>query len=191
MINNALLFLVEAILGLITFAFLLRFYLQLCKAPFQNQFAQLIVTLTNFAVKPARRVLPSLGKIDISTFVLAWLSQLLMHVLALLLKEFPLFVAGYHIWPLIAGVSLLGVISSSISIFLYAVLIQAVLSWVNPHSPASPALISLTNPVLRPLRKIIPPAGGFDLSPLAFIILAQLVLTTILLPIENGLLAGL
>lgn len=191
MLNNIILFLLDTILGLLTFAFLLRFYFQLTKASFQNQFAQLVVTLTNFAVKPLRRVLPSVGKIDISTLLLAYLTQLTMHLLGLLLKGFPLFVAGGQVWLVVTGLALLGVISTSISIFLYAVLIQAVLSWVNPHTPIAPALHSLTNPMLRLFRKHIPPAGHFDLSPLVFIILAQLVLTTILLPFENSLLASL
>lgn len=191
MINNAITFLLETVLGLLSIAFLLRFYFQLTKASFQNQFAQLIVTLTNFAVKPARRIVPGLGKIDISTLLLAYLTQLIMHTLVLLLKGFPLFVAGNSVWLVILGVALIGILSSSVSIFLYAVLIQAVLSWVNPHTPVAPTLTSLTYPVLRLFRKYIPPAGNFDLSPLAFIILAQLLLTTILIPLENTLIASL
>lgn len=191
MLNNVILFLLETVLGLLTFAFLLRFYFQLTKASFQNQFAQLVVTLTNFAVKPLRRILPSVGNIDVSTLLLAYLTQLTMHLLSLLLKAFPLFVAGGQVWIVITGLALLGVVSISISIFLYAVLIQAVLSWVSPHTPIAPTLNSLTYPVLRLFRKYIPPAGNFDLSPLVFIILAQLILTTILLPLENTLLASL
>ncbi|MEK9826500.1 MAG: YggT family protein, partial [Methylotenera sp.] len=72
-----------------TFAFLLRFYFQLTRASFQNPFAQLVVTLTNFAVSPLRRMLPSLGKIDISTLLLAYKTQLLLHFFGLLLKGFP------------------------------------------------------------------------------------------------------
>lgn len=191
MLNNILLFLLEAVFSIMTFAFLLRFYFQLTRASFQNPFAQLVVTLTNFAVTPVRRLLPSLGKLDISTLLLAYKTQLFLYLLSLLLKGFPLFVAGGQVWLVILGLAFLGVISVSISIFLYAVLIQAVLSWVNPHTPIAPTLNSLTYPVLRLLRKYIPPAGQFDLSPLVFIILAQLVLTTILLPLENTLLANL
>ena len=191
MINNILLFLLDAVFGIMTFAFLLRFYFQLTKASFQNPFAQLVVTLTNFAVTPLRRVLPSLGKLDITTLLLAYKTQLLLYLLSLLLKGFPLFVAGAQVWLVILGLALLGVISVSISIFMYAVLIQAVLSWVNPHTPIAPTLNSLTYPVLRLFRKYIPPACQFDLSPLVFIILAQLVLTTILLPLQNTLLASL
>lgn len=191
MINNAIIFLQEAILGLLTIAFLLRFYFQLTRASFSHPFAQMIVTVTNFAVKPLRRVIPSLGKIDLTTLLLAYISQYILNLLTLLLKGFPLFVAGNAIWLVMLGVALLGVIEISISIFLYAVLIQAVMSWVNPHTPVAPFLNSLTAPVLKPFRRYVPPAGNFDLSPLVFIILAQLLLTTILIPLENTLLASL
>lgn len=191
MINNIILFLLEAILGLLSIAFLLRFYFQLTRASFQNQFAQLIVTVTNFAVKPLRRIIPSLGKVDISTLLLAYLTQLVLNFFTFLLNGFPIFVAGNTVWLVMVGLALLGIVSISISIFLYAVLIQAVLSWINPHTPAAPILNSLTNPILRLFRKYIPPAGNFDLSPLIFIIAAQLILTTILVPLKNSLLSSL
>lgn len=191
MLNNAVLFLLNAVLGLFGFAFLLRFFFQLTRASFQNQFAQLIVTLTNFAVKPVRRIVPSISKIDLSTLLLAYLTQLTLTVGTLWLKGFPLLIAGNSIWLVIFSVALIDIISISISIFLYAVLIQAILSWVNPHTPIAPLLNSLTYPILRFLRKYIPPAGNFDLSPLVFIISAQLLLTTILIPLENNLLSSL
>lgn len=191
MINNMLLFLLETVLGILTIAFLLRFYFQLTRASFQHPLAQLIVNLTNFAVKPLRRILPSIGKWDLSTLLLAYITQLTLALSSLLLKGFPLLVAGGQVWWLLALLALVKIASFSLSIFLYAVLIQAVLSWINPMTPIAPTLNSLTMPVLRVLRNRIPPAGQFDLSPLVFIILAQLVLTTILLPFENTLLAAL
>ncbi|WP_036300078.1 YggT family protein [Methylotenera sp. L2L1] len=191
MLNNAILFLVQAVLSILSFAFLLRFYFQLTKAPFQNQFAQLIVTVTNFAVKPVRRFLPSIWKIDLSTLLLAYLTQVVLSVCTLWLKGFPILVAGNSVWFVILGVAFIGIINISLSIFLYAVLIQAILSWINPHTPIAPILNSLTYPILRTLRKYIPPAGNFDLSPLVFIITAQLLLTTILIPLESNLLSTL
>lgn len=196
MLDNAILFLLQTLLGLFTLAFLLRFYFQLTKVSFQNQAAQAIVTLTNFAVKPMRRLMMALGnlgipKLDVSTLLLAFITQLILTVCSLWLKGFPLLIAGSSIWLIILTVTLLGVISMSLTIFLYAVLIQAVLSWVNPHTPIAPILDKLTNPILNFLRKFIPMAGNIDLSPLAFIITAQLLLITILIPLENSLLANL
>ncbi len=194
LLNNALLFLLQTVLGILTLLFLLRFYFQLTKVSFQNQAAQMIVSLTNFAVKPMRRLMVTLrnlgiAKLDISTFLLAYITQLLLTVLTLWLKDFPLLIAGNSIWLTILSVALIGVISMSITIFLYAVLIQAILSWVNPHTPIAPILNNLTHPILYFLRRFIPPAGNVDLSPLIFIIAAQLLLVTILIPLENSLLA--
>jgi YggT family protein len=188
MLNNAIIFLLQAILGLLTVAFLLRFYFQLTKVSFHNQVAQMIVSLTNFAVKPMRRIVPSLLKLDLSTLMLAYLTQLILTVSLLWLKGFPLLIVGNQVWFVILSVSLIGIISLSLSIFLYAVLIQAILSWVNPHTPIAPLLNSLTYPVLNFLRKTIPPVANFDLSPLVFILAAQLLLTTVLIPLENNLL---
>lgn len=191
MLNNAILFLLQAVLGLLTFAFLLRFYFQLTKVSFQNQAAQMIVTLTNFAVKPLRRIVPSVFKLDLSTLLLAYITQLLLTLSSLWLKGFPIMIAGNNVWLVILTVALIGVVSVSISIFLYAVLIQAILSWVNPHTPIAPLLNSLTYPILRFMRRFIPPAANFDLSPLVFILAAQLLLTTVLIPLENNLLLSL
>lgn len=191
MLNNVLIFLLQVILGLLVLAFLLRFYFQLTHVSFQQQAAQIIVTLTNFAVKPARKIIPSVKKVDLSTLLLAYLTQFIITFASLWLKGFPLLVAGNSVWFTIALIALLGIISMSISIFMYAVLIQAVLSWVNPYTPIAPVLDKLTYPVLHTLRRFIPTAGSIDLTPLVFIIAAQLLLTTILLPIENSLLANL
>lgn len=196
MLVKAITFLLESILGLLTLAFLLRFYFQLTKVSFQNQAAQAIVTLTNFAVKPMRRLTMSLGnlgipKIDVSTLLLAYITQFILKVSTLWLSEFPLLLAGNGIWPAILLVTFIIIINLSITIFLYAVLIQAVLSWINPHTPIAPILNKLTDPILHLFRKIIPLAGNIDLSPLAFIITAQLLLTTILIPLENNLLTTL
>jgi YggT family protein len=186
MLNNALLFLLQSLFGLLTLVFLLRFYFQLTKVSFQQQAAQVIVTLTNFAVKPLRRVIPSLGKFDLSTLLLAYISQWVLAVSSLWLKGFPLLLAGSNIWWIVFVIALLGVISMSITIFMYAVLIQAILSWINPYTPVAPLLNNLTFPVLNFLRRFIPTAGGLDLTPLIFIIAAQLLLTTILIPLENN-----
>lgn len=191
MLSNALLFLLQAVLNLLSLAFLLRFYFQLTRVSFQNQAAQAIVTLTNFAVKPVRKIIPSIAQFDLSTLLLAFFVQFILVIAKLWLTDFPLFIAGNHIWPNILGLALLAVISLSIWIFMLAMLLQAVLSWINPYTPIAPTLAHLTRPILQFLHKFIPMAGNIDLTPLAFIITAQLLLTTILIPLENSLYAML
>jgi YggT family protein len=189
MLNNAVLFLLKTLLDLLTIAFLLRFYFQLTKVSFQTQAAQVIVSLTNFAVKPTRRLVPSIGHLDLSTLLLAYSTQIVLSLFSFWLKGFPFLIVGDQIWLVMLGIAALSLASMSLTIFLYAVLIQAILSWVNPYTPIAPVLSSLTNPVLSWLRRYIPTAGNVDLTPLVFIIAAQLLHITILIPLENNLLA--
>ena len=196
MLLNALLFLVHTLLGLLSALFLLRFYFQLCKVSFQNPAAEWVLVLSQFAVKPTRRILSvfknfGLSRVDLSTLLLAYLSQLTLFSLTLWLKDFPLIVAGSQIWPSLLGLAMLGVVNISLTIFLYAVLLQAVLSWLNPLTALAPLLDSLTAPILTKMRLFIRPIGHIDISPLIFVIGAQLVLATLLIPLENHLLANL
>ena len=185
MMANALEFLLHTVLGLFTLAVLLRFYLQLTNAPFHNQFSQAVVTLTNFAVRPLRRIIPSWSGLDLSTLVLAFLAQLLLQLATLWLRDFPLLVAGHLIVSALLGLAFVGLLKFSITIFLYAVLLQAILSWVNPYTPLAPVLDALTAPLLNPLRKRIPMAGGIDFSPLIIFIAAELLLILLLTPLEQ------
>ncbi len=185
MITDALLFLLHTLLGLFTLAVLLRFYLQLTGAPFQNPASQVVVALTNFVVKPLRRAIPGWHNLDLSTLLLAYLSQLLLQLAILWLRDFPLFVAGHAVWVVILGLALVGILKLSIYIFLYAVVIQAILSWVNPYTPLAPVLDALTRPLLRPLRRYIPTPSGIDLTPLVVFIGAELLLILFIYPLEK------
>ena len=185
MMANALEFLLHTVLGLFTLAVLLRFYLQLANAPFHNQFSQAVVSLTNFAVRPLRRIIPSWSGLDLSTLVLAFVAQLLLQLATLWLRDFPLLVAGHLIVSALLGLAFVGLLKFSITIFLYAVLLQAILSWVNPYTPLAPVLDALTAPLLNPLRKRIPMAGGIDFSPLIIFIAAELLLILLVTPLEQ------
>ena len=196
MLPNALLFLVHTLLSLLSALFLLRFYFQLCKVSFQNPAAEWVLVLSQFAVKPTRHILSvfknfGLSRVDLSTLLLAYLSQLTLFSLTLWLKDFPLIVAGSQIWPSLLGLAMVGVMNISLTIFLYAVLLQAVLSWLNPLTALAPLLDSLTAPILTKMRLFIRPIGHIDISPLIFVIGAQLILATLLMPLENHLLANL
>lgn len=191
MFANAIIFLVKTILSLLTLAFLLRFYFQLTRVSFSHPLSQTIVQVTNFAVKPIRKIIPSAFGMDLSTLLLAVLAQFLMTFITLLLQDFPLWIAGDHIWLIMLGLAGLGVISMSVSIFMIAVLLQAVLSWVNPHTPIAPILHQISSPILNRLRRMVQPIGMLDLSALVFIITAQLILSTLLIPLEIKLYAML
>ena len=188
MFTSALNFLVTTVLNLLTMLFLLRFILQLVRAPFNNPLAQMVVTLTNFAVKPVRTVLPSWGKIDLSTLFLAIVTQLLLQLSLVWLQDFPLRVAGESIWLGLIGLSLLGVFRTFLDVFFYALLLQVILSWVNPLSPISSVLDSLTKPILAPIQRVLPTASGIDFSPIVALIFLQMINVSVVKTLESQLL---
>lgn len=177
MMMSAVHFLVNVILSIATLMFLLRFLMQAFKASFHNPIGQIVMALTDFAVKPVRRFVPSWKKVDLSTLLLAFLAQFLL----------MLVVAKAPVWPNLIGLSLLGVARTVIDLFFYAIFIQVILSWVNPHTPIAPLLNTLTRPILRPIQKIIPPISGIDFAPFVAIILLQMLNTVIIRTLESRL----
>ena len=184
MIASALAFILQTIFGLFTLVLLLRFYLQLTRAPFQNPVSQAVVAVTNFIVKPVRRIIPGYRGIDLTTLLLAYLSQFILLLLLRWLGDFPFLVAGSGIWISLFGLALVEILKLSIYIFLYAVIAQAILSWINPYNQLTPLLDALTRPILAPLRRLIPTAGGFDFSPIIVFIVAQLLIMLVITPLE-------
>lgn len=188
MLSTALNFLLSTIFNLLTLLFLLRFFLQLFRAPFNNPLSYMVVSLTDFAVKPARRIVPSWGKIDLSTLILALVAQLLLQFCLLWLRDLPISLVGNTIWTSLIGMSLLGVFRAVLDVFFYAILLQVILSWVNPHSPISSVLNSLTKPILSPIQRILPTAGGMDFSPVVALILIQMLNVSVIRTLEQQLL---
>ena len=170
--NQILVFLLDTLLGLLSLALLLRFYVQWFRVPYYHPFTRFLVTVTDFVVKPARRIIPGSRGLDLSTLVLAWLTQFIILISINML-------GGYG-----AGISMLAfallafikLISMTLNILLVSIIAQAVLSWVNPNTPLAPVLESFTGPILGPIRRYIPSIGNFDLSPLFAFILLQVLL---------------
>ncbi len=176
MLANALIFLIETLAWLFTLALLLRFVMQWARAAQRNPVSDFVNALTDFAVKPARRVIPGLWGLDLATLVLAWLVQFVELFLVLQLRGVELGpAAGQAILAiaLLAGVNLVRLV---LYIVIAVVIVQAVLSWINPYSPIAPLLNALTRPMLRPLQRRIPMVANVDLSPLVIIIVCQLLL---------------
>ncbi len=176
MLTQAAMFLAETVIGLFALALLLRFYLQLVRAPYRNPVSQFLCALTDFIVIPARRVIPGLWGMDLATFVLAWFTEVVLLFVLIALRGGELRTTAAS---LVVGACLLAaikIIKMSIYILMVAVIIQAILSWVNPYSPVMPLINSLTLPFLRPLQKRVPTVANVDLSPLVLIIVLQLAL---------------
>ena len=174
---NPLVFLIQTLFGLYITVVVIRFLLQWARADFYNPLSQFIVKVTSPLLRPLRQVIPSLGGMDTASIVLAWLLQTVE--LALLAV-----VLGYSLFPFWAlAWSVPALIELVINIFLFAVLIRVVLSWVNPdpYNPAIGLLTRLTDPLLRPAQRALPPISGIDLSPLA-VMIAIVLLQMLLVP---------
>jgi YggT family protein len=176
MLGNALIFIAQVVFGLLTLTLLLRFYLQWVRAPYRNPLADFVNALTDFMVRPARRVLPGLWGIDLPTLLLAWLMQLLEWLIVLQVRGFRFGAEVGMALVGIAAVAAVAVAQMLVYIVLFSTLLQALLSWINPGSPIAPLLDAMTRPFLRMFRRRIPPIGNIDLSPLFLMVACQLLL---------------
>lgn len=174
MFTDAFDFLIRTVLELLTMLFLLRFFMQYFKAPFGNPLGAMVIALTDFAVKPTRKLVPSLKKIDLSTLLLALITQFLLQFSLLWLKNYPLSLAGQNAWFGLIGLSVVGTLRIALDVFFYVLLLQAILSWVNPFSPIAGVLNALTKPMLDPIRRVVPMPAGIDFSPIIVLILIQM-----------------
>lgn len=176
MFSAALIFLVNTAFDLFTVALLLRFFMQWARAPLRNPVSDFLNALTDWLVRPARRVIPGLWGLDLATLVLAWLLQLIELVIVLQIKGYQFGPqAGIAFAALVLMASLV-LVKLLVYIVMVVVIVQAVLTWVNPYSPVMPLLNSLSRPFLRVFRRFIPPIGNVDLSPLFVVIVCQLLL---------------
>jgi YggT family protein len=175
MFGDALRFLLNIVFGLLVYAVLLRFLMQWMRAPFRNPLGQAVSALTDWAVKPARRVIPGFRGYDWASLVLAWVFQALW--LTALAAIGGGIVLSANLAGLIAALAVIDLLKAVLWIVIIAVFAQALLSWVAPDGPLAGVLNALTFPLLRPVRRAVPPLGGaLDLSPLIVIVIAQLVL---------------
>jgi YggT family protein len=166
---------------------LLRFMMQLFRVPFRNPFAQFIVALTDFAVKPLRRVVPGFLGLDWACLLLALLVELAVVIAGYWLDDFPFALAGGKVWPVMLGLAAVRLLSLTIYMIIGLTLVRAVLSWVNTNSPLAPVIYELSEPFLRPLRRIVPMVANVDLTPMVLFILCQLVLMVPILAVEQAL----
>ena len=167
-ISQSFQLLVNVFFNLLLFVVLLRFLLQLVRADFYNPVSQAVARVTNPLLVPLRRIIPGYGGFDVASLVLL----LLMEMLATILLGF---INGFGMVPILYVLlwAPLGIVSLFLSFYFFAILASIVLSWVAPgnSSPVIHLLHQLTEPVMAPFRKIIPPLGGLDLSPI-FVFLA-------------------
>jgi YggT family protein len=177
---NALVFLINIIFYFFMLAIWLRFLLQCVRADFYNPVSQFVIKVTNPVLKPLRRIIPGYFGVDMAALVLLYMSALVQVWLLnlLMLARMPKLVG----WLMVATADVLNL---AVNVFFFAILIRAIISWVNPrmHSPFTVILFQLTEPLLRPARRWINPIGGLDLSPLIVMIGLQLVAILLIYPL--------
>jgi len=167
---SAISFIVETLLSLALFVFLARLLLQWTRADFRNVFCQAVVRITNPLILPLRRVLPPVGKVDTASVVAV--------LLIATIEVGSLFALhGLGVPPLLACVRqvLVEIARTLLWTYFYGIFLYALLSLIAPggYSPLQSVLTSLCEPVLRPIRRLIPAIAGLDLSPLWAIIAIQ------------------
>ncbi|MFA7268776.1 MAG: YggT family protein [Sterolibacterium sp.] len=174
--------------GFLTMALLARFLMQWTRAPFRNPLGQFVVALTDWAVRPVRRLIPSAFGWDLPSLLLAWLVQLVFHGLVFTLGGTAHMDSG-SMPAALAWLALLAVVEvARMALYLLTgvVIIAALLSWINPYAPIAPIFNAITRPFLSPIQRVIPSIGGVDLSPMVLLLVLQLLLG-VLATVQRGL----
>ena len=180
-VGNAATFLIHTLFGLYILLVMLRFLLQWARADFYNPVSQFIVKATQPPLTPLRKFIPGFGGLDTAALVF---------MVILKIVELWLVTGLLGMSPQIGGLALLSVaelLSLLINVFIFSILIQVIISWVNPgmNNPVMGLLHSLTEPLLGPARRVIPPISGLDLSPIIVIVVLQLASMLVVAPIRD------
>lgn len=158
-----------AVAGLLGITLILRMYLVWLRVSRTNPLALFCIALTEWIVSPLRRILPLRGRFDAASLVAAFAIALATDFLLVVL----LYGGSWH-WYLLLPSVLLLLLHWALYLLMFLVIANWLLSIVNPHAPLAPIFDMLTRPILAPLRRLIPPIGGFDLSPLVLIVIVQI-----------------
>jgi len=189
-LNTAAVYILQTIGSLYLLIVLLRFILQLVRADFYNPVSQFIVRATHPLLKPLRKIIPSLAGLDLASLVLAIVIQLVLMALTLMLLGYgldnPL---QLLVW------SIIGVTALFLKVFFFALIISVILSWVaqGSHNPTAMLINQICEPLLSPIRRILPSMGGLDLSPIVAFLLLNLIDMLVIrnLAIMTGMYKGL
>ena len=170
--DRILLFVVGAVGDFLSFILLMRFLMQAFRVSFASPVGDFVLALTNWVVKPLRRVLPGIFGLDWSSLLPAWIVQALAFSVLLALSPAP--VESPLLMALVGGA--LETLKLVVWVLIVALVASAVLSWVNPYSPMAHPVLQMCRPVLRPIQRIVPTIGQVDLSPLVAILILNVLL---------------
>lgn len=178
---QAIIFIVRTLLQvLLVTVFLLRVLLPLARADSRNQLSQAVIRLTNPLVMPLRRLLPPIGKVDTASIVALVIVQIAATATLWLLRAYP----GVYTPSQFMYIVALSLVGTILQFYTFALVLYVLLSWIAPgtYSPAAALLSSLCEPLLRPIRRLIPPLAGIDFSALFVIIGLQALYIALVAP---------
>ncbi|MDH3948226.1 MAG: YggT family protein [Gammaproteobacteria bacterium] len=181
-LSNAGVFLIKTLFGIYEIIILLRFLMQMVRADFYNPISQFVVKATSLPLKPLRRVIPGVAGMDMASLVLLLVVILVELLLLSLVTTLPM--------PSAIGLialALVELLKLTINVFMFSVIILAILSWVSPggYNPVANLLYQITAPLMRPARRMLPPMGGLDLSPMVVIIVLYLLILLLVDPLQH------
>lgn len=188
-LTSPLMLIINTLFDLYVLLVMLRFIFQLLRADFYNPVSQFVVRATTPPLKPLRKIIPGIGGQDVAALVLSLIILLVKYAIIRSVGAGAIDIANV-LAPLgsvnIGGlvvIAIADIMATFLNIFLFAVIIQVILSWVNPgaYNPIIGLINSISRPVLKPVQRFIPPLGGLDLSPL-FATLGLMVIKMLLIP---------
>ncbi len=179
--TNAGTFLIKTLFDIYILAVMLRFLLQLVRANFYNPISQFVVAATNPVLRLLRQWVPGLGGLDLAAVLLILVLQFIELWLIYSIGGYAISFPGLLVLSIAEGVRL------AVYVFLVAVFVRALLSWIAPgsYNALTSVVGSLSEPLLKPARRLIPPIGGLDLSPIAVLIVLQLGLMLLIAPLYD------
>lgn len=168
---SALVYIIDALGGIVVGILLLRLLLPILGADFRNPIAQGILKVTSPIITPVRRIVPAIGRLDTATVLVAFIFQLI--ALWLIFSIYGQMIS----LGLLAFTAVIRMLALTIMLFIFAIVVSIIISWIAPgqYNPIAAIASTLSEPVLRPFRRVVPPIGGFDISPIfALIILGAI-----------------
>ena len=174
-LSQVILLIVNALGLFLTVLLLIRFFMQAFRVPFNNRIGNLVLHLTNWLIIPLRKIIPPVLKFDSASLISAYLLQVILLVIVVLLSpDFSLFAPEVPLQIAVNGLKSL--LRITIYLLILLLIIQAILSWFKPEALQNHPINLITMPLLRPLRRIVPPIANIDLTPLIAFLIAQIVL---------------
>jgi YggT family protein len=175
--DNALIFLITTIFNLYLYILMIRLLLAYAFIPFFDPFVQFVVKLTDGIIKPLRYYLPNIKRVELASLVLIFMLEIIKFSLISLINLNSPNPLGLIVLAFADMCKLI------LDTFMYAIFFQVILSWLQPTSPINRILFQMTSPLMRPIRRLIPPVAGFDISPIPALIILQILYMLLVVPL--------